>query len=85
MIEYLQYWEKLAKLFCQKEAVNNSYSSYQNAQAERKPRDNASLETLIHVAGQRWKIEQGFETAKGECGLDKYDVRCWGSWTVTSP
>jgi SRSO17 transposase len=32
------------------------------------------------VAGQRWQIEQCFETAKGECGLDHYEVRHWQGW-----
>ena len=27
-----------------------------------------------------WKIEQCFETAKGECGLDHYEVRHWRGW-----
>lgn len=44
------------------------------------PRNWVSPETLARVAGQRWKIEQGFQTAKGECGLDEYEVRCWSSW-----
>lgn len=44
------------------------------------PRDWVSLDTLVKVAGQRWKIEQGFQTAKGECGLDDYEVRRWHSW-----
>lgn len=44
------------------------------------PRDWVSPEKLARVAGQRWKIEQGFQTAKGECGLDEYEVRRWGSW-----
>lgn len=44
------------------------------------PRDGVSLDTLVNVAGQRWKIEQGFQTAKGECGLDDYEVRRWHSW-----
>ena len=44
------------------------------------PRDWVSPEKLARVAGQCWKIEQGFQTAKGECGLDEYEVRRWGSW-----
>jgi SRSO17 transposase len=46
------------------------------------PRAEASLEQLVKVAGQRWladhqlqagiRLEQGFELAKGECGLDHY-------------
>jgi SRSO17 transposase len=44
------------------------------------PRAEASLEQLVRVAGQRWQIEQGFELAKGECGLDHYEVRKWLAW-----
>jgi SRSO17 transposase len=34
-----------------------------------------SLRTLARVAGQRWRVEQSFELAKGEVGLDHYEVR----------
>ncbi len=44
------------------------------------PTEKAALETLVRVAGQRWLIEQSFETAKGECGLDHYEVRHWQGW-----
>src|SRR6185503_4034365 len=32
---------------------------------------------LIAVAHQRWVIEQFYEDAKGECGLDDYQGRRW--------
>lgn len=38
------------------------------------------LEDLVKVAGARWAIEESFETAKGEVGLDQYEVRKWDSW-----
>ena len=38
------------------------------------------LETLVSVAGQRWAIEQGFETSKQEIGLDQYEVRTYAAW-----
>jgi SRSO17 transposase len=38
------------------------------------------LETLVRVAGRRWMIETGFESAKGEVGLDHYEVRRWVGW-----
>jgi SRSO17 transposase len=38
------------------------------------------LLTLAQVAGARWRIEQAFEEAKGEAGLDEYEVRYWASW-----
>jgi SRSO17 transposase len=44
------------------------------------PTPKATLATLVSVAGQRWQIEQCFETAKGECGLDHYEVRSWQGW-----
>ena len=35
-------------------------------------------ERLIALAHQRWVIEQFYEDAKGECGLDHYQGRTWG-------
>jgi len=32
---------------------------------------------LLPVAGQRWRIEQCFQAAKGECGLDHYEGCHW--------
>lgn len=39
-----------------------------------------SLATLVQVAGTRWAIEESFESAKGEVGLDQYEVRRWPGW-----
>jgi SRSO17 transposase len=38
------------------------------------------FETLVVVAGRRWTIEECFEQAKGEVGLDHYEVRHWVGW-----
>ncbi|NWJ47103.1 MAG: hypothetical protein HXX08_14680 [Chloroflexi bacterium] len=38
------------------------------------------LSELVGVVGQRWQIEESFEIAKGEFGLDQYEVRCWKGW-----
>lgn len=38
------------------------------------------LAVLARVAGARWPVEQCFEEAKGETGLDQYEVRTWPSW-----
>jgi len=38
------------------------------------------LSTLAQVASARWSIEQCFEEAKGQTGLDQYEVRYWHSW-----
>jgi SRSO17 transposase len=40
----------------------------------------ATMEDLVRVAGTRWAIEIGFEEAKGEVGLDHYEVRRWDGW-----
>jgi SRSO17 transposase len=37
-------------------------------------------EELVRVAGRRWAIEDCFEQAKGEVGLDEYEVRKWEAW-----
>ena len=39
-----------------------------------------TLRQLVLVAGARWAIEDLFELAKGECGLDEYEVRSWTGW-----
>ncbi len=39
------------------------------------------LATLVGVAGRRWTIEVAFEHAKGEVGLDHYEVRSWTGWS----
>jgi SRSO17 transposase len=39
-----------------------------------------SLAEAVHVAGTRWTIESSFEAAKGEVGLDHYEVRSWPGW-----
>jgi SRSO17 transposase len=31
----------------------------------------------VHSA---WRIEESFQTAKGEVGLDHYEVRKWPGW-----
>jgi SRSO17 transposase len=35
---------------------------------------------LVRVAGIRWAIEDGFQQAKNEVGLDHYEVRRWPGW-----
>src|SRR6266571_2732540 len=38
------------------------------------------LAKVVQVTGSRWKIEEGYEQAKGEVGLDQYEVRTWRAW-----
>lgn len=39
-----------------------------------------SIETLVRVEGCRWAIEDSFETAKNELGLDHNETRSWHGW-----
>ncbi len=39
-----------------------------------------TLHTLVKVAGQRWRIEESFQAAKGLTGIDQHQVRRWTSW-----
>jgi SRSO17 transposase len=39
-----------------------------------------SLVDLVRVTGSRWRIEEGYEQAKGEVGLDQYEVRGFRAW-----
>ena len=39
-----------------------------------------TLAELVRVAGTRWAIEECFEEAKGQVGLDQYEVRRWDGW-----
>jgi SRSO17 transposase len=39
-----------------------------------------SLAELVRIAGMRWHIESLFEQAKGEVGLNQYEVRSWVGW-----
>ena len=39
-----------------------------------------TLEELSRVTGTRWAIEECFEEAKGQVGLNQYEVRRWDGW-----
>lgn len=38
------------------------------------------VEVLVKVEGHRWAIEDSFETAKNELGLDHNETRSWHGW-----
>ena len=38
------------------------------------------MEKLVSVEGQRWAIEESFEAAKNELGLDHNETRSWHGW-----
>lgn len=39
-----------------------------------------TLAQQVEVAGRRWTVEESIQTAKGEVGLDHYEVRSWTGW-----
>ena len=41
---------------------------------------DTTIDQLVRIAGTRWAIEECFELAKGDCGLDEYEVRSWVGW-----
>jgi SRSO17 transposase len=40
----------------------------------------SSLDEQVRTAGKRWTVEESIQTAKGEVGLDHYEVRSWTGW-----
>jgi SRSO17 transposase len=44
------------------------------------PPARTTLATLVRVAGRRWPVEECFQQAKNETGLDEYQVRDWRAW-----
>jgi SRSO17 transposase len=40
----------------------------------------ATLADLVRVAGIRWTVEESFQAAKSQVGLDQHQVRRWHSW-----
>lgn len=43
-------------------------------------RASAPLAEIVRAAGTRWTIEEAFKLAKGQVGLDHYEVRSWQGW-----
>lgn len=41
---------------------------------------DTTLETMVQIAGQRWRIEECFKFAKDQLGLGEYEVRSWHGW-----
>src|SRR5262249_7149383 len=41
---------------------------------------SSKLADQVRVAGMRWTVEESIQTAKGQVGLDHYEVRSWSGW-----
>jgi SRSO17 transposase len=68
--------ERLRWLVARRSITDPSAVSYYIASARRE----TPLSKLAWVAGAWWAVEESFETAKGEVGLDHYEVRSWAGW-----
>jgi SRSO17 transposase len=42
--------------------------------------NGTTVADLVRIAGARWAIEEAFQAAKNECGLDQYEVRRYPGW-----
>ena len=42
--------------------------------------ESVSLQQVVRAAGSRWQVEEAIELAKGQVGLDEYEVRHWRGW-----
>ena len=42
--------------------------------------EGTAVAELVRVCITRWQIEESFAQAKGEVGLDQYEVRKWEAW-----
>jgi SRSO17 transposase len=87
--EYRWAWTELARLgwpgwrhalLTRERLVPNERGEYERAYYVVFAPAAASLADVVRVAGTRWAIEQGFEAAKQEVGLDEYEVRQYDAW-----
>lgn len=58
----------------------NEHGEYERAYYVVFAPERTTLKDVVKVAGTRWIIEQGFEAAKQEVGLDEYEVRKYDAW-----
>ncbi len=42
--------------------------------------EGTTVEELVRVCQDRWAVEECFAEAKGEVGMDHYEVRRWDAW-----
>jgi SRSO17 transposase len=42
--------------------------------------EGTQIEELVRVCQDRWAVEECFAEAKGEVGMDHYEVRKWDAW-----
>lgn len=87
--EYRWAWTDLARigwpgwrhaLLIRERLTPNARGEYERAYYVVFAPETATLPDVVQVAGTRWAIESGFESAKQEVGLDEYEVRKYDGW-----
>ncbi len=68
--------DKKVWLIIRRTLGNNPTYSYYISNAS----DSVRLKTFVWLSGMRWPIEQCFEEAKGELGMDHYELRKYTGW-----
>jgi SRSO17 transposase len=63
-------------LLARRSISNPSEIAYYVAYGSRRAR----LLDLAWIAGSRWHVEECFQQAKNEAGLDHYQARSWRAW-----
>jgi hypothetical protein len=65
-------WVLARRSLARPEEIASYYLAYAPA--------GTTVAELVRVAGSRWAIEEAFQAAKNECGLDQYEVRRYPGW-----
>ncbi|GLY71079.1 transposase [Amycolatopsis taiwanensis] len=71
-------WER--RLLARRSLTRNSKGEYEIAYYLCCAPKGTTDQDLIRIAGTRWAIEDCFQTAKTEVGLDHYQVRRYDAW-----
>ena len=80
VLPYLSTMTRIGRLFVSTEKGVRAAFLTSAGYGEAGPEGKAAQDELVRVAGARWAVEDLFELAKGDCGLDEYEVRSWTGW-----
>src|SRR3954449_11709175 len=79
-LEAAEYGDGLSGLWTRGLLVRRSIADGELAFFSTRCPAGTEIATLVEVEGRRWAIEDGFETAKNELGLDHNETRSWHGW-----
>ncbi len=66
----------VARLLARRSISNSAEIAYYVCYGPRR----STIADLAWIGGARWRIEECFQQAKNEAGLDRYQVRSWRAW-----